>query len=179
MSEPLQAPPAEPASTPADGIERSLDPRFLSLESTVMWIVAACVWAGLTLMVPFVLLALDLPAWANAIVLGAALALAAGVGWLSRVWPGLAFRHAAYRVGPEGIEIRRGVMWRHVITVPRTRIQHTDVSQGPVERRYGLGTLTLFTAGTEHERVDLPGLDHGRALAIRDALAPPDHGDAV
>lgn len=165
--------------SPADGVERLLDPRYVALASTLFRIVAGCVWAGLTLVVPFLLLAVDLPAWGNALTLAGALAVAAGTGWLSRVWPGLAYRHAAYRVGPEGIEIKRGVIWRHVITVPRSRIQHTDVSQGPVERRYGLGTLTLFTAGTEHERVDLPGLDHERALAIRDALVPPDDGDAV
>jgi len=163
----------------ADGVERPLDARYLSLEATVLWIVAACVWGSLTLGVPVFLIAVRLPTWANTLILVAALGVAAAVGWLSRIWPGLAFRHAAYRVGPEGIEIRRGVLWRHVITVPRSRIQHTDVSQGPIERRYGLGTLTLFTAGSEHERVDLRGLDHERALAIRDALVPSDHGDAV
>lgn len=179
MSEPVTAPPVEAPSPAADGVERPLDPRYLSLETTVLWIVAACVWGSLTLGVPILLIILNLPAWANTAILAAALGMAAAVGWLSRVWPGLAFRHAAYRVGPEGIEIRRGVLWRHVITVPRARIQHTDVSQGPIERRYGLGTLTLFTAGSEHQRVDLRGLDHARALAIRDALVPSDHGDAV
>ena len=60
-------------------------------------------------------------------------------------------------------------IWRKVINVPRSRVQHTDVSQGPLERGHGLGTLVIYTAGTDHARVDLPGLDHATALRIRDS----------
>src|SRR5688572_16414589 len=107
------------------------------------------------------------------------LVLLALLAWLMQAWPPVEYRYMSYRVDAAGLEIRRGVLWRHVITVPRSRIQHTDVSQGPIERRYGLGTLTLFTAGSEHQRVNLAGLDHERAQALRDPLVPPVDGDAV
>jgi membrane protein YdbS with pleckstrin-like domain len=48
-----------------------------------------------------------------------------------------------------------------------------------LERRYGLGTLVLYTAGTNHARVVLPGLAYERALALRDRLKPEGAGDAV
>ena len=73
-------------------------------------------------------------------------------------------------VSDRSLQIRRGVFWRERITVPRNRIQHTDVSQGPLERQFGLATLLVHTAGTEFARVSLPGLENGRALAIRDHL---------
>ena len=79
----------------------------------------------------------------------------------------------------EGIEIKQGVVWRRIINVPRSRMQHTDVSQGPIERSFGLGTLVIFTAGTEHARVQLHGLDHGLALRIRDHLLSSGGGDDV
>jgi membrane protein YdbS with pleckstrin-like domain len=82
-------------------------------------------------------------------------------------------------VDASGILIRRGVFWRRVIHVPRSRVQHTDVSQGPLERGHGLGTLVIYTAGTDHARVDLHGLDHAAALAIRDHLLPGEGEDAV
>ena len=66
-----------------------------------------------------------------------------------------------------------------VIHVPRSRVQHTDVSQGPVERRFGLGTLVIYTAGTDHAKVDLAGLEHGVALRLRDHLLPSGDTDAV
>ena len=86
-------------------------------------------------------------------------------------------RHASYRLDEQGIEIREGVIWRRVINVPRSRVQHIDVSQGPFERRYGIGTLAIYTAGVRHAMVALPGLDHARALRIRDFLLP-ERGDA-
>ena len=63
--------------------------------------------------------------------------------------------------------------------MPRSRVQHTDVSQGPLERKLGLGTLVIYTAGTDHARVALSGLDHSTALDIREHLLPGRTGDAV
>jgi hypothetical protein len=78
-----------------------------------------------------------------------------------------------------GIEIREGVVWRAVTNVPRSRVQHTDVSQGPLERRFGIGTLVIHTAGTDSAVVSLRGLTHESALAIRDHLLPREEPDAV
>lgn len=99
--------------------------------------------------------------------------------WHSYRWPARAYQHTSYRVDDQGIEIRRGVYWRLVINVPRSRVQHIDVSQGPIERRYGLGTLVIYTAGTDHAKVELEGLEHGRALRIREHLLPSGSSDAV
>ena len=54
--------------------------------------------------------------------------------------------------------------------MPRSRIQHTDVTQGPYERRFGLATLVVYTAGTENASIPIEGLGHETALAFRDAL---------
>ncbi len=94
-------------------------------------------------------------------------------------WPVRNYRHTSYRIDELGIEIRRGVYWRVVINLPRSRVQHIDVSQRPIDRRYGLGTLVLYTAGTDHAKVELAGLEHGRALRIREHLLPPGADDAV
>jgi uncharacterized protein len=71
------------------------------------------------------------------------------------------------------------VVWRRIINVPRSRVQHTDVSQGPLERSHELSTLIVHTAGTEHARVALPGLARATALGLRDQLLPRDDRDAV
>ncbi len=86
------------------------------------------------------------------------------------VAPALQYRRASYAVSPLGIEIRRGVLWRRVTIVPRSRIQHTDVEQGPLLRRFGLAKLVIHTAGTEHATVPLFGLAMKDAVAIRDGL---------
>jgi membrane protein YdbS with pleckstrin-like domain len=71
------------------------------------------------------------------------------------------------------------VVWRRIINVPRSRVQHIDVSQGPLQRTYALGTLVIYTAGTDHAKVELRGLSHARALRIRDHLLPSGGDDAV
>ena len=58
-------------------------------------------------------------------------------------------------------------------------MQHIDVSQGPLERSYGLGTLQIFTAGTHYAHVGLAGLAHPAAVTIRDHLLPKEAQDAV
>ncbi|MFK7770107.1 MAG: PH domain-containing protein [Mariniblastus sp.] len=85
-------------------------------------------------------------------------------------WPTVAHRHSRWRLDEEGLEIRQGVYWRHQITIPLGRVQHADVSQGPLQRAYGLGTLTVNTAGTQNASVDLAGLAHENALALRDQI---------
>jgi membrane protein YdbS with pleckstrin-like domain len=176
------APPAPPPEAPpavADGVERFLDPRKITLDRIGGWIVTGVLSPVLLGAVAIVLVAAPLPVWGKFLfVLGWA-AITLVLGWVSHRWPPLEHRHASYKVDGQGIEIRRGVVWRKVINVPRSRVQHTDVSQGPLERRYGLGTLVIYTAGTDHARVDLAGLEHGTALLIRDHLLPREGGDAV
>ena len=85
-------------------------------------------------------------------------------------WPEAYFRRLRFGIDAAGIAIERGILWRSRIALPRARIQHTDVSQGPLQRRFGVGTLKLYTAGSRHTKIELPGLAHADALALRDAL---------
>lgn len=163
----------------ADGVERRLDPRALSWRRTLGW----TRFAGVT--IPLLAATLGLSfglsgsAVALPVVLGLAALLVAALAWSAHMWPRLEHRHASYLVAPIGIEIRRGVLWRRTINIGRSRVQHTDVSQGPLERRFGLATLRIYTAGTDHAKVDLPGLEHAVALRIRDHLLPGEADDAV
>lgn len=162
----------------ADGLEHPLDPRSIRLGRLGCWIVTASIATGWALALGILLLT-PAPGWVKGLVATVWIPVVAGLAWLSHRWPEIEHRHVAYRVDALGIEIRRGVFWKSVVNVPRSRVQHTDVSQGPVERRFGLGTLRIHTAGTEHAEVDLHGLDQGTALRIRDHLVAAGDGDAV
>jgi uncharacterized protein len=160
----------------ADGLLRQVDPNSIRVDQTASWIFTSCV--GLILLIQLIV---NLFGGPLRIALGLVLTIAVGgsLAWLSVHWPEISYRHTFYRVDPQGIEIRRGVIWRSTINVPKSRVQHTDVSQGPLERRYALGTLVIYTAGTDHAKVDLPGLNHARAMRIRDHLLPTGGDDAV
>lgn len=178
--EPLPDPVDLPSSPSiADGVEHPLDPRSVGLRRIVGWSVTGPILAGLLLAVLLVLFLAPLPGWAKALLALAGAAAMLGLAWLAHRWPAIEHRHSFYKVDGRGIEIRRGVVWRKVINVPRSRVQHTDVSQGPLERGHGLATLVIYTAGTSHARVDLHGLDHATALQIRDHLLAGEGDDAV
>ena len=103
--------------------------------------------------------------------LGAAvLALSAAGAAACWQWPAVRYRHIRYRLDAHGVTIRRGVVWRTVTSVPTSRVQHTDVSRGPLERCFDLATLVVHTAGTRDASVSLSGLGHRAALALRDRL---------
>jgi uncharacterized protein len=172
---------AEPAVPPsvADGITHSLDPRYVQQQRIAGYIAWGIILAGGFLSIVITALAAPLRPVALIALIVAWLALAIALIWLSYRWPAVEHRHTSYTVDGRGIEIRKGVVWRVVINVPRSRVQHTDVSQGPLERHFGLGTLVIYTAGTDHAKVDLAGLEHGTALRIRDHLLPKEGEDAV
>ncbi len=162
------------------GDYRRLDPRFIAAEQLSGWVVFAIVMAGWAIGFTLVWLTgeagLRLLLWAIGIL---GVVLAPLLIWLATSWPALAYRYASYRIDEQGIEIRRGVWFRTVTSVPRSRVQHTDVSQGPIERRFGLGTLVIYTAGTELAQVGLPGLAYETATTIRDMLLPKHGADGV
>ena len=157
---------------------RTLDPRVIQLDRIVGFIVTACVFVGLGIGTLIVWIASD-SAVAPLLVTTAWPVVTALLAWHSWAWPPVDFRHHSYQVDDLGIEIRRGVFWRRVINVPRSRVQHIDVSQGPIERRFGLGGVAIYTAGTEYAMVPLRGITHESALWVRDRLLPKEAQDAV
>jgi len=163
--------------TIADGSPRQLDPRSIRAERLSGGIFAAVVSAGMFVAAALIGI-LGSPGLVGLLGLLAAWAvLSGGLVALLLGWPALAYRHTSYAVSPRGIRIERGVLWRSVSSVPRSRVQHTDVSQGPLERMFELATLVIYTAGTQHASVSLGGLSHATALAIRDHLITADEGD--
>lgn len=75
-----------------------------------------------------------------------------------------------YAMGADRLRVVRGLLFRSDTVVPFGRVQHIDVNQGPLERAYGLATLTLHTAGSHNASVHLPGLLNEDALVMRETI---------
>ena len=84
--------------------------------------------------------------------------------------PGPRYRSWAYFAGEDELHIQYGVWTKIRTVVPYGRVQHIDVAQGPIERRFGVGRLIVHTAGTRSSTVALPGLEIGEAGRIRDVI---------
>jgi membrane protein YdbS with pleckstrin-like domain len=162
----------------APGFQR-LDPRVIAVNRIVAGVVSAVIAGGSAVMALGVWAGNRLPLLMLPLIGGIWLLVNAAIAWHGQWWQAVDYRHRSYRIDEHGIEIRRGVVWRVVVNVPRSRVQHTDVSQGPLERRFGLGTLVVYTAGSDHAKVTLEGLEHSLALGIREQLMPDRGTDAV
>ncbi len=68
------------------------------------------------------------------------------------------------------LHVASGWLTRRHTIVPAARVQHIDVTIGPVERMFGVATLVLHTAGTANSEVQLPGITRDTAEEIRDAI---------
>lgn len=95
------------------------------------------------------------------------------------LYQGAAYKHFSYAMNEFGLYIHRGVFWRRKIIVPRNRVQHTDVMQGPIERKCELAELIVHTAGTRNASVKLPGILHPVAEKLRESLSFEESNDAV
>ena len=162
----------------ADGVSRQLDPRWITVQRIHSAIFAAIVGLGSLIAAMSAWVASGI-LWLGLVLLPLWLVLLSLLAWHLYRWPAISYRFASYRLDDEGLEILRGVYWRKIINVPRSRVQHTDVSQGPLERHHGLGTLVIYTAGTQHSQIGLAGLDFTVARRIRTHLLPNQDVDAV
>ena len=84
--------------------------------------------------------------------------------------PARRYERLGFALGDEDLRVARGYFFRTDTIVPFVRVQHIDVGQGVIERRYGLSHLVVHTSGTHNSTVTLPGLPARHAAEMRDAI---------
>jgi hypothetical protein len=168
--EPRNAGAALPVGQVPEKVFQSLDQRHIVAEQ----IGSVITWLVITLFAVLGYLIWLAAAWPPGRVywfaVGGAAVASALLLWAALGLPRVEHRHARWRVDESGLEIHRGIFWRREITIPRARVQHTDVRQGPLQRRYGIATLVIHTAGTHAASCELPGLSVPIAKWLRDVL---------
>ena len=65
------------------------------------------------------------------------------------------------------IAYRSGLYWRKTVLLPFNRVQHAEVSSGPLQRKYGLASLKFFTAGGSSVDLKIDGLTKEHAGEVR------------
>jgi len=86
---------------------------------------------------------------------------------VSLIWPTIAIPKRGYVIRDKDILFRKGVVWRSVTAVPFNRIQHVETSNTPLDRKFDLATLQLFTAGGSSGDLKIDGLSASVAEQLR------------
>jgi len=82
-------------------------------------------------------------------------------------WPGISVPRRGYVLRDKDILFRKGVIWRSVTAIPFNRIQHVETSNTPLDRKFDLANLQLFTAGGSGGDLKIDGLGKGIAERLR------------
>jgi membrane protein YdbS with pleckstrin-like domain len=90
--------------------------------------------------------------------------------WQLFIWVPRTAQRLQYCLREDDINLQKGFMYWRQVSVACNRIQHLEVSQGPLERYLGLATLSVFTAGTLGSDMKLPGLTLESAQKIKARL---------
>lgn len=158
--------------TPRVGVEPSVEAPVIferqMLARTVMWVWLAGYLIGV-LIVTVAVLQIDIFVIPFRTGIVSATTAIAGIG--SAVWRTVTrYRRWSWELDETQLVIDRGVVFRLTKVVPRVRVQHVDLSSGPLDRFFGLRQISIYTAGTREADASIPGLAADTAEALRRAL---------
>lgn len=94
------------------------------------------------------------------------------------VAPDRIYRRLGYAIDGRLLRTVRGWLFHVDTVVPFVRVQHIDVTSGPIDKMFGTASLIVHTAGTHNSVVVLPGLSPERAAEIREAIRSEIRADA-
>lgn len=87
---------------------------------------------------------------------------------LGLLYAGLRYRwYRAQLHAGLGMMLQDGVWWRSQAWVPIARLQHIEINQGPLDRKWGMATLRLVTAGRHDHQSSIRGLPLSFAHDLR------------
>jgi len=170
---PAEAPATVPVTTEPEF--RSLDPRVIRLWRVRHAITSVVLLGMATIAVISVGVMTDRWLWPS-------------IGWhlllVLRVvllfwYPARSYKAWGYRIDGKVLETKRGIWFRIHQLLPLSRLQHVDLHSGLIERSFGLASLLLHTAGTQHASIVVPGLDAREAARLRDELVAIGGDDGV
>jgi membrane protein YdbS with pleckstrin-like domain len=129
----------------------------------IEWAISAGILLLISIVLIFSIRALQQPVWIVLIVAGW---LVLTIGY--SIFQAKSFAQKAYALRDKDIIYKSGWIVQRIHSCPFNRIQHSSVSMGFFERKFGLATLILYTAGTDDADIRVPGLKEGDAHAIKE-----------
>lgn len=83
----------------------------------------------------------------------------------------LEIRRTRYLLRTQDFLLQQGIFWRKAVLIPLHRVQHVTISQGPLQKRFGLATLKVYTAGGLDAEAALADIGYGVSQALSEQLS--------
>ncbi len=75
-----------------------------------------------------------------------------------------------YAIREKDIIYNSGLFWRSSTAIPFNRVQHCEVSIGPIDKMFGLSELKIFTAGGSSSDLSIEGLKPETSNRLKDYI---------
>jgi uncharacterized protein len=139
-----------------------LDPRYKVVSTivvTIIFVIIAAIYFGLGFVIERL--------WALPLILiFIIICVFLGGVWIALIYK--SFKYTGYALREKDIVYTSGILFRHTAIVPFNRIQHCELSQGPLDRMYGLASLSMNTAG--QSEIELDGITYDKAIKLKNYL---------
>jgi membrane protein YdbS with pleckstrin-like domain len=83
------------------------------------------------------------------------------------VYPSLEYKQWRYIITKDKVEFSEGIYWTKTVVIPIVRVQHIKINQGPINRKFNLADLQIYTAGGIHK---IPNIEMEKADEISNFL---------
>ncbi len=77
------------------------------------------------------------------------------------------FKNKSFAIREKDLNYKKGWLWKSRMVVPFKRIQHSEVTQGPIDRLFNLAKLKVYTAGGTGSDLTIPGLKQVEADKLK------------
>lgn len=139
----------------------ALDPKYVTLsviETIISWLFILIPLAIVTFFLPD----LAIPYWVFPVFIIIAI--------LSTIYSRASALAKGFLLRDKDILYKEGVWWQKRTSVSFKRIQHVDLTHGPIERKFELATIKFFTAGGSLADLKVSGLKNAQAESIRNLI---------
>ena len=90
------------------------------------------------------------------------------IGWISVK---LSFNLSGYALREKDILFKHGWLIQKIRIVPLKRIQHVSIQSGPIDRNFGLASISIFTAGSNEADFTIKGITNQTALQLKELIS--------
>lgn len=135
--------------------------RVLWFNWTITWLVITGLFVGF-LLLPKTALPVKVMVSISAVLLLSAV--------VHKLVQSLGFAFRAFALREHDIVYQQGWLIRKKEFCPLSRVQHCSVRAGIIERKYGLATLEIFTAGSSGADITIRGLTVQQASFLKESI---------
>jgi membrane protein YdbS with pleckstrin-like domain len=82
----------------------------------------------------------------------------------------LQVRRTRFLLRTQDFLLQSGVLLRKAVLIPLQRVQHVTITQGPLQKRFGLATLKVYTAGGYDAEAALADIEYPLAQTLSEQL---------